>query len=95
LDRAVSDSKPKGPLENITSFVPSLLLGGIVEVSTEPNEESIVDYFLSIHGFLIRYFVSKGLPIFVVGLSTMFNSPNAVPATFLSVSRRSEFIHNG
>jgi hypothetical protein len=95
LDRAVSDSKPKEPLENITSFVPSLLLGVIAGISTEPNEESIDDYCLSIHGFLIRYFVSRiGTPI-VAGLSAMFNSTNAAPVTFLLVSRRSEFIHNG
>jgi len=67
----------------------------MVSISTELIGKSIIDYFLSIHGFIIRYFVSIGLPVFVVSLSAMFNSPSAVPATFRSVSRPSEFHHNG
>ena len=94
METAVSDNKPNEWLEGITS-APSLLLKGIVKISTDPIENSIIDCFLSIHGFIIRYFVFISPPIFVVGLSTMFNFPSAVPATFPWVSRPSEFHHNG
>ena len=93
METAVSDNRPDEWLEGITSAL-SLLLEGLIRISTEPIEDSTIDYFLSIHGFIIRYFVSIGPPSFVVGPSTMFNSPSAVPATCLSVSRRSEFHHN-
>ncbi|MCK5350956.1 hypothetical protein KAJ77_00175 [bacterium] len=94
METAVSDIKPNESLEDIPS-APSLLFEGIIRISTETIEDSTIEYFLFIHGFIVRYSVSIGPPIFVVGLSTMFNSPSAVPATCLSVSRRSEFHHNG
>ncbi len=94
METALSDNRPTESLEGIRS-APSLLLKGIVRISTDPIEDSTIDYFLSIHGFIIRSFVSISPPILVVGLSAMFNSPSAVPATFRSVSRPSEFHHNG
>ena len=96
MGKAVSNTKPKEPLEDIRSTVLFLLPGNIVEVSTEPSVGSIAGCCLSTHGFLIRYFVSiVSIPVFAAGLSTMFNSTNDGPVTFLSVSRQSEFTHNG
>ena len=96
MGKAVSNTKPKEPLEDIVSIVPFPLLGDIVGMSTEPNVRSIAACCLSTHGFLIRYFVSiVSTPVFAVGLSTMFNSTNDAPVTFLLVSRQSEFTHNG